>query len=225
MKFMNICLAALTAGSFLLSSCGSSDRTRYKMTVEVETPQGLVSGYAVREIVVTTPPNIPMFGEDRGGAKVRGEAVIVDLPGGQTLFALLSSANGRFDYAGRLELWPTMPEHYGLDPEQKADWVLPMLVTFRNVNDPTSIEKVDPTDLADSFGEGVKLKRIAVEVTVDEVTTGIEKRLSWLPNYYGQQFSGDRYQALENKHKGLSAFITAGAFSAGLGLNDKRKSK
>ena len=59
----------------------------------------------------------------------------------------------------------------------------PMLVTFGDLADPTSVAEVDPDDLAATFGEGVKLKRITVELTDDPVTTGIEERLGWLPKF------------------------------------------
>ncbi len=189
MKNLIVGLTALVAGSFLLSSCGSSERTRYKMTVEVETPQGLVSGYAVREIVRTTPPSIPMLGEDRGSVKVRGEAVAVDLPDGQTLFALLLSSTGGSDNAGFdiwsmlrqldcdvIELWPNAARINApivLDP-------LPMLVRFRDIDDPTSVEQVDPADVAETLGEGYALKSIEISIADDRVTLEIEKRLEWL---------------------------------------------
>lgn len=96
-----------------------------------------------------------------------------------------------------------------------------MMVTFGDEADPTSVAEVDPDDLAATFGEGVKVKRITVELTDDPVTTGIEERLGWLPNYYNKQLSGDRYQNIKNKHKGLSAYISASIFSAGVGPRDK----
>lgn len=55
-----------------------------------------------------------------------------------------------------------------------------MLVTLGDVSDPTSVERVDPDNLEASFGKGYRLKAITVQVTDDEVTTGIEKRLGWL---------------------------------------------
>lgn len=61
----------------------------------------------------------------------------------------------------------------------------PLLVTFDDLADPTSVARVDPDDLAATFGDGVKLTRITVELTDDPVTTGIEKRLEWLPNLRG----------------------------------------
>lgn len=56
----------------------------------------------------------------------------------------------------------------------------PMLVTFDELGDPTSVALVDPDDLASTFGEGYVLRRITVQMTDDPVTTGIEERLGWL---------------------------------------------
>lgn len=66
-----------------------------------------------------------------------------------------------------------------------------MLVTFRDIDDPASVEKVDPANLAATFGEGVSLKRITVELTDGPVTRGIEERLPWLPNVYENLRSKD----------------------------------
>lgn len=188
-----ICAAAL-----LLAGCGSTDKLRYKTTIEVETPEGLRTGSAVREITVRTPPSIPMLGEDKGSVRVRGEAVAVDLANGRTLFALLKSGDGNVDYAGRdvwflfrelgeaapegvIELWPAKPE-------TKAPRIgnpLSMLAAFRDISDPKTVEQVDPANLAVSFGPGVRLKRIIIERTREPVTKGIEKRLGWLPKQHG----------------------------------------
>jgi hypothetical protein len=58
-----------------------------------------------------------------------------------------------------------------------------MLVTFGDIKDPKSVKRVDPDDLSASFGAGVKLKAITVEITDDAVTTGIGGRLGWLGEY------------------------------------------
>ena len=50
-----------------------------------------------------------------------------------------------------------------------------MMVRFRNINDPKSVERVKP--------EAIGVKRILLETTSDDVTTGIEKRLGWLSEY------------------------------------------
>ena len=56
----------------------------------------------------------------------------------------------------------------------------PLLVRFRDINIPESVQIVEPSDLETSFGPGVRLRRITVEVREDEVSEGIEKMLPWL---------------------------------------------
>jgi hypothetical protein len=56
----------------------------------------------------------------------------------------------------------------------------PLLVRFRDLADPKSVERVDPDDLANSFGGGVTLKAITVARTEAKVTRGIERRLPWI---------------------------------------------
>jgi hypothetical protein len=56
---------------------------------------------------------------------------------------------------------------------------LPVLLRFRDPADPTSVELVDPSSLAASFGPGVRLKRAFIEITDDPITKGIEARLPW----------------------------------------------
>jgi hypothetical protein len=185
-------LAMLALGGCKL--LGLSWTYRYRITVEVDTPQGLKSGFAVREIVYTEQM-IKLPDAAAVTATQRGEAVVVDLPNGQALFALLST-NGyetlqaafgddspaTLDAAqndGRVvELRPkpnSIPEQSGY----------PTLVTFTDIADPASVKLVVPNELADSFGPGVRLKRITVEITDDPVTTGIEERLGWLLTHRG----------------------------------------
>ncbi len=183
-------LFATSAVTLALGACDSTKYRRYKMSIEVETPEGVKTGFAVREMGLSNNSVMrPAVGQ------LRGEAVAVDLIGGQTLFALLTGTHGDVDYAmqigGRAEVWGKSPgepnkgpvELYPKAPDTiglKRSDPLPMLVRFRDISDPTSVERVDPDDLASSFGPGVWLKRITIEVTDDPVTTGIERRLGWL---------------------------------------------
>lgn len=48
----------------------------------------------------------------------------------------------------------------------------PLLVTFGDLSDPASVMRVDPADLALSFGAGFALREITLEVTDDAVTEG-----------------------------------------------------
>lgn len=237
-----LALAALMLPGCALAEDAAPDY-RYRLTVEVETPEGLRTGSSVIEVQQTLVRAGGSPANQAVERRVRGEAVAVDLPGGKTLFALLRSENN-VDWASYVFVY-LAPQKKG-EPfadqlndvlEVKGEQVLPrmwppvaflkersaypMLVTFGDLADPASVAEVDPDDLAATFGEGVALKRITVQLTDDPVTIGIEKRLGWLPNYYNKQLSGDRFQNIKNQDKGLAAFISAGVFSAGVGLRDK----
>lgn len=185
------------AGAILLPGCGSPlpDAFRYRMTVEVDTPQGLVEGFAVREVRFSKMANDGNYGI------ARGEAVAVDLPNGAVLFALLTGASGNADHAGQdiwhmmkhveddtIELWPNGPK----DTKPRIGQPAPMLVTFGDMDDPTSVVRIDPDDLAASFGEGYSLKRITLQITDEPVTTGIEKRLGWLFDPKRKRFASNQ---------------------------------
>jgi hypothetical protein len=56
-----------------------------------------------------------------------------------------------------------------------------MLVTFVDINDPTTVQRVDPDNLAATFGPGVSLKRITLEITDEKVMAGgIRKIVPWV---------------------------------------------
>ena len=172
---------------------GGGSGYRFRMTVEVETPQGLKTGSSVYQVTAGYRPDLQPGGKAREWA-ARGEAVAVDLPGGKTLFALLKTDAIHGDLVG-MSMKALDPAFKNDIPEcakriaggdgtrTQADVLpsdYPMLVTFRDINDPKSVTLVKANDLAASFGPGVQLKRIAVEVTDDAVTTGIEEKLGWL---------------------------------------------
>lgn len=177
---------------------------RYKMAVEVETPNGVKTGYAVREIVVRTPPPIPMLGEHRTGLGVRGEAVIVDIAPGKALFALLTGADGDYEFGGRgvhsifkeltsghlgdaIELWPKKP----VTRRPIIANPMPMLVRFQDADDPKSLEILTPDTIASAFGAGVSLRRIAIQRVEEPLTEGISKRFAWLNEMIRHEYSKD----------------------------------
>ena len=81
-----ILLAVVAAITLGLSGCTKADSYRYRLTVEVDTPQGLRTGSSVIEVGFL---KIPDWLPNGGGVsiKYRGEAVAVDLPDGQIVFA------------------------------------------------------------------------------------------------------------------------------------------
>ena len=126
-----------------------------------------------------------------------GEAVVVEVTPGHYLFALLTGA-GTTAYMGSVaaasiagregrvidgELFDEVR-----DRRDRAAGVItvpayqyPMLVTFGDIADPASVTLIDPEDLAASFGPGVRLKAVTLEVTDEAVTVAaVEGVLGWL---------------------------------------------
>jgi hypothetical protein len=214
-----------------LAGCDSGTDLRYRLTVEVDTPEGLRTGSSVVEVEVRKAHWWALAGRPVN-FDMRGEAVAVDLPQGRTLFALLSRPG--FPDAGiRLPLDVFDVPMAQADFEQhgeESDIVdrvgrlmrdqpsatlegdsRPFLVRFENAGDPESVQEVNPRNLAGAFGPGYSLRRVTITITSDQVTTGIRNRLPWLGEHpepsLGTQGLGDN---------SLSAFLHHGAFIKGL---------
>ncbi len=204
MKKVLIVLCVLMLGgvaAYAMSDVYVSGVWRYKMTVTVETPEGEISGSAVREIS-NSASSIKIIDLPEAGnpAKERGEAVVVDLGHRGILFALISSAS---DY----ELYEAFPYSNGGGGETTVGGIkhfnalklgmkaalkknIPKMVTFTDMKDPKSVVlvrggKFNPEtqksefvdDFEKFFGAGVRLKSVTVEITDEPVTWGIEKYL------------------------------------------------
>lgn len=194
MKYIALAGALLLMTNTACSAFVTTGSWRYKTTVTVETPEGVKSGSAVREVTVSTGDEF--LPEMHPTVKVRGEAVAVDLGKRGVLFAIMrdeyspSYAYGVVFKAFPIPGKPTGAE--GMTPEGiryyeslKAKTRLkkknfPMFVRFRDINDPKTVERVDPENLAASFGNGVKLTGIDIEMTEDDVTMNVAERILWL---------------------------------------------
>lgn len=185
--------AALAAREYFLKN----SVIRYRMTVEVDTPEGAKSGSSVVEAKVIR--QLPLMGSDGVVYRIHGEAAVVDLPGGQALFALLGNEpyhvalptngllRGRSDppVAPKADArerdaadWPALRRVRPLITLAPADY--PLLVRFRDRADPSSVEPVDPLYLGASFGAGFHLLRITIQPTDEEAEARVEQRLPWL---------------------------------------------
>ncbi|TKD50508.1 hypothetical protein FBR43_06820 [Sphingomonas baiyangensis] len=211
--------------SALLAGCAQLFPTtyRFRMTVAVDTPQGLRTGSSVMEISVKEA-SWRIADSARAGVHLKGQAVAVDLPLGRTLFALLTD-EGRGEimtgvtralYPGFvggadhfIEAAPKLAAMRNGPPREMAREDYPLLVTFADIRDPTSVARVDPEDLAATFGSGMRLRRISVAVTDEAISTGIDERLGWLGSYRNKTFAGNRF-AIEPT---LSDSLMAGAFT------------
>jgi hypothetical protein len=183
---------------------------RYKITVEVETPEGLKTGSAVRQLRQYTDIKI---GDTGGGsAGTSGEAVVVDLDQRGKLFMTVGE-----DHYFLFRIFPfskggNTPEgmkYYSHLKNAKAsilglENLSPQIVTFTDIKDPKSVELVyggrfDPVtqktipvdDFEKIFGAGVKLKDITIETTDEPMTRGVvDAVLPWLDKVKKSYLSG-----------------------------------
>jgi hypothetical protein len=148
----------LAVAACLLAGCGNDVSWRQKVTVTVATPNGEVSGASVMK--VSWSGGIPFIvGDARGGGfKLTGEAPVVKLGNGHFLFALLKGMDSKLLYQFRNKdgrgagMKDNSRAILGLkEPLILPSEAYPVLVTFADINDPASVQRVDPDDLAATF--------------------------------------------------------------------------
>ena len=192
---------------------------RYKMTVEVETPEGVKTGYAVREVSVQLVPHF--LPEVSSTKTLKGEAVVVDLGERGQVFALLSGYSLGSDYAlmllfnafssgtGDEKKQLSYYENLKIPPTALEPQWYPKFVRFRDPNDPKTVESLLDMKVCDghkgwpeklcvkedrfeqAFGQGVKLKSVTVEMTDEPVTWGrVNEILPWLMTLRGGYLDG-----------------------------------
>lgn len=226
--------AALLA--FAICGCSASPELRYRMTIAVDTPEGLKAGSSVWSW------RIAKGGLDRPyNGRFRGEAIAVDLGARGMLFGLLvgRNADGK-PVHGAMQLLPErtfgdtgrgirgerklhrdrvadvadLSKREGLAAELDCSATAKIdscqfLVKFRDISDPSSVEAVNPSDLGSAFGGGVRLRRVTIEITDEPVTTGIDEIIPWLDRYRNLRFNGKRL----GKSPELNAYLDSGYFS------------
>lgn len=118
-----------------------------------------------------------------------GEATVVEVAQGRTLFALLGGSEERLAAAKDCFAGMTRGEWLRLIPVQTEPVALtgdliPMLVTFDDITKPETVRQVDPADLSATLGPGVSLRAVTLEITDEPVRVGRgEGVLEWLgPN-------------------------------------------
>jgi len=182
---------------------------RYRMTVEIDTPEGVKSGSSVIEVHTIQWPEwlSGLSGGHTTQTTVRGEAVFVDLEKQGMLFTALRWPNGKTDYASLIlrDVLPiSPPPKEGYDTPQAAKYYanlksertelkpeqFPLLVRFRNIDNPKTVEAVDPYKFSIIFGEGTSVKAITIEMTEDPITYNIDRHLKWLSKLSGSYLHG-----------------------------------
>lgn len=239
------------AGAFLLSGCG--DRFpdyRYKMTVVVATPEGERSFSSVREVRQEERFSVLDSSGRTVWTELTGEAVIMDLPGRRTVYALLDKPD-RSEYAEhiagaallpmvrrpkrdpRFDDLTSKPGEYldrqaaeqqamvktvgprelprirtvnslGVPLNEPLD-LWPMLVTFDDPADPTTVREVTP--------ESIGVRRIMIEITDEPISEGIDQKLTWLADQKGALVRTARGRSMYDQPAAQHA--TGGSFRIG----------
>ncbi|MFB9267837.1 hypothetical protein ACFFWD_32695 [Bradyrhizobium erythrophlei] len=172
---------------------------KYRLSVEVETPEGIKSAASVLAVH-------PDRGYSRGGhTRTAGDAVYVDLGAGKNLVALLAHVDKAIDLddinyvalraysaaGGKRVSFNEMSKLSGVVPVTGK--LIPVLVTFADPANPGSARTVSPDDSEAALGTGYRLRALAAEVVPngywpldfggalgEPVTRGIAARLPWL---------------------------------------------
>jgi hypothetical protein len=177
----------LSAAALPLAGCWlfSGGEWKKKITVTVSTPNGEVSGSVVRWEKLTEDPVL-----SSAHSQERGEAVVVEVSKGRYLFALIEDNKPQDEllyFPGEAPLKSTgkLSSKIGQSIEVPSS-MYPMLVSFKDINDPKSVFEVNPDNLVSAFGAGYSLKSITLEITDHEVTKGVlEGVIPWLNDLRG----------------------------------------
>lgn len=207
-----VLLAVVSVGYVACAGMQEVNQTaswRYKMTVTVETPEGLKSGSAVRQMgneLHSSP-----LSQNGNPADVSGEAVVIDLGDRGVLFALISSDSdlefyNAFPVPGKsvgnggstpegIKYYANLPAGTKAAANSSYPPGYPKLVMFKDINDPKSVILVQTWEsdaqgymqlkndrMGELLGKGVRLKAIDMEVTQESVTWGIVDK--YLPKKY-----------------------------------------
>lgn len=92
--------------------------------------------------------------------------------------------------------------------------LMPFMVTFADIAAPTSVEALDPYNLAASLGNGISLRRISIEITRDDVTERVKYIIPWLEDYRSRHLKLDGVRRLASRPTApLEARLSAESFS------------
>lgn len=192
---------------------------RYKITVVVETPEGIKEGYSVIQLrnsaSIIKILDLPAAGNS---ASVKGEAVVVDLGERGKVFSLVTGAVIFYNAFGNasgattvkgIKYFNRVPigKEVTLDPSKH-----PRIVAFTDITDPKTVTLVkggrfnpktqgyDAVDrFEELFGKGVYLKEVRIQKTRERVTWKVDQ---YLPKTYDEVIiKGWRELSNAEKHK------------------------
>jgi len=215
--FLVIGGAALAAAVNQMTDEQETYSWRYKITVSIETPEGVKTGSAVRQIdivkklILATTVTDPKTNKPKEKKHytfnpwVTGEAVVVDLGEHGTVFTLVDWSDYRDTLIAFDEKDYRNAAALPLGSKAELTNRLPKIVTFLDMNNPMTIrlvkghefdvknQKQVPVDnFEEIFGKDVFLKNITIEIVNEPVTFQIEKLLPWLDGLKGGNIDGSK---------------------------------
>lgn len=184
-----LCLASLLTGCDLLGF--HSWQWNQKVTIVVETPDGVRTGDSVQSIVWNESPHWSKIGDSGGWFtnELKGEAAFVEIAPKKYLFALLKT----YDAPSGNKVFRPQPvkrpystadgfrnqiraENEAIQASRETREVprasFPTLVTFTNPTDPSTAVEVEPENLEAVFGKGYRLVSIRLGITSEPLTIG-----------------------------------------------------
>lgn len=190
----------LLIGAFIVATAYSMFFTythRFRMTVEVETPNGIKTGSSVLQSSYSVSPSwVPQTGTLN--SSLRGEAVFMDLGEGKNVVALLAGGAHGEQYFGA----DLAARALGRDRNEsgvRGGWfkeapswtgsaeltgeLKPTIVSFADPVKPETARVISPYQLDPGIGPGFHLKRVWIEMVNDSVTRTLEGQLPWVGNY------------------------------------------
>jgi hypothetical protein len=232
MKALKI-IGAIIVGIYLYVVLAYPSVTvRYRLTLVVEADGKEHVGSGVLEVKYATISTLLRNHGGDVGTSYRGEAVAVNIPNRGTLFALMKASSDTSPEGSRsrppellLMAFGFPYGHFGRASRENFNRVkdlsgereiklnaLPMLVRFRNIDDPSSVEQVDPRDLSAGFGPKAYIKRAFIAITKDPLTTGIDQRLPWLDDLRKRNSNLRGDTSVARSLDTLASRLGAGAF-------------
>lgn len=170
---------------------------RYRLTVEVDTPDGAKSGSSVIEATANMQPQL--LTSRAYNTKLKGDATFVDLGDGKNVVALLSRGHNALNMDAPVSLALDVFSLRGCQVPM-CDWIaaerlsggrelpadlLPTLVTFSNPRDPKTARVIEPAEFSAVFGPGYRLKRVSMEFVQSPVTREVDRFLPWVAGFSG----------------------------------------
>ena len=186
--------AALLGAGLMLSQCGEPSATvRYRVIATAEVDGQRVEGSTVMEVNYQRVKH-SLIGAG-GATQLYGEALILDLKGGGTVFLLPVWYHEKTELVqlyefGILRTFGVKNSVGGLEDDDFARLRqakgrkplsprLPLFVAFKDEKIPNTIYEVDPQHMGSAF-PGVRFIGLDIEITDAPVTKVLKQRLRWL---------------------------------------------